>query len=116
MVLLPMAAAAAALISAVPVPQSSFVLSVQTDSIRTARLHCEPTGGDHANAAEACGALSEVDGRIEDLATETAVCTFQYAPVRVTATGTWRGRERTFTSEYANSCLLRASTGPVFAF
>lgn len=113
---LPLAAVLAALIPVVTVPQSSFVLSVQTDSTRVARLHCDPASGNHPHAAKACDALSRVDGRIEDLADETAMCTLEYDPVRVTATGRWRGLPRTFSSEFSNSCLLRANTGPVFTF
>ncbi|MDF2744955.1 MAG: serine protease, partial [Actinomycetia bacterium] len=36
--------------------------------------------------------------------------------VRVKATGTWRGETRTFEAEFANSCAMRAQTGPVFDF
>ncbi|MBB5955248.1 hypothetical protein FHS29_001818 [Saccharothrix tamanrassetensis] len=114
---LPLLAAIAALIPVFAVPESGFALSVtHRDSVRLMNLTCGPTGGSHPRAAEACDALSPVDGEISNLATETAVCTLEYDPVKVSATGTWRGETREFAAEFPNPCAMHADTGPVFDF
>ena len=114
---LPLFAAIAALIPAFSTPESSFVLSVQRgDSFQFSNLTCEPAGGPHPKAAEACAALSDVDGQFAGLSTGQALCTLEYDPVRVTASGTWRGETRSFDAEFPNACVMRAETGPVFDF
>ncbi|MCE6998052.1 subtilase-type protease inhibitor [Saccharothrix sp. S26] len=112
---LPFFAAIAALIPAFAAPQSGFVLSVQRgDTVQMTNLTCEPAGGLHPRADQACLALSEVDGQIDGLSTGQALCTLEYDPVRVKASGTWRGETRLFEAEYPNQCVLLAETGPVF--
>jgi hypothetical protein len=110
-------AAIAALIPAFSAPESNFTLSVQRgDSMLFSSLTCEPTGGPHPRADEACLALSGVDGQFEGLSTGQGVCTLEYDPVRVKASGTWRGETRSFDAEFANTCVMRTETGPVFDF
>jgi hypothetical protein len=112
---LPLFAAIAALIPAFATPESSFVLSVQRgDAVQLSNLTCEPAGGLHPRADEACLALSDVEGKIEGLSTGQALCTLEYDPVVVKASGTWRGETRAFEAEYANPCVMLAETGPVF--
>jgi len=114
---LPLFAAIAALIPAFSAPESSFVLSVQrADSTLFSNLTCEPAGGLHPKANEACLALSGVDGQFDGLSTGQGLCTLEYDPVRVTASGTWRGETRSFEAEFPNPCVMRAQTGPVFDF
>lgn len=113
----PLFAAIAALIPAFATPESSFVLSVQRgESLQLSNLTCEPTGGLHPRADEACLALSGVDGQVGGLSTGQALCTLEYDPVRVKASGTWRGETRSFEAEFPNPCVMRAETGPVFDF
>ncbi|MFI9012134.1 SSI family serine proteinase inhibitor [Actinosynnema sp. NPDC053489] len=112
---LPMFAAIAGLIPAFAAPESSFVLGVQYgDTVQLTNLTCEPVGGLHPRAEQACRALSDVDGNIEGLSTGEAMCTLEYDPVRVRASGTWRGETRSFEAEFPNPCVMRAETGPVF--
>ncbi|NUT46094.1 MAG: hypothetical protein HOV94_02070 [Saccharothrix sp.] len=114
---LPLIAAFAALIPAVAVPESSFVLSVQRGaSYQFSNLTCEPAGGLHPRAEQACLTLSDVDGQLDGLTTAEGFCTLEYAPVRVKASGTWRGESREFEAEFPNACVMRAQTGPVFDF
>lgn len=114
---LPFFAAIAALIPAFAAPESSFMLTVQRgEALQLSNLTCEPAGGMHPRADEACLALSDVEGKIEGLSTGQALCTLEYDPVRVKASGTWRGETRAFEAEYANPCVMRAETGPVFDF
>ncbi|WP_158849914.1 SSI family serine proteinase inhibitor [Saccharothrix deserti] len=114
---LPLLTAIAALVPAFSAPESSFVLSVlNSDSLRLVNLTCEPTGGLHPRADMACLALSGVDGQIGGLATGSGICTLEYDPVTVKASGTWRGETRSFEAEFPNRCVMRAETGPVFDF
>ncbi|TQM82908.1 subtilisin inhibitor-like [Saccharothrix saharensis] len=112
---LPLFAAMAALIPAFTAPESSFVLSVQRgEAFQLSNLTCEPAGGLHPRADQACLALSDVDGQIDGLSTGQALCTMEFDPVRVKASGTWRGETRSFEAEYPNPCVMLAETGPVF--
>ncbi|MGM1062916.1 SSI family serine proteinase inhibitor [Saccharothrix sp. Mg75] len=115
---LPFIAAMAALAPFVHAPESSFVLNVQRgESLRIVNLTCEPSGGLHPRADRACDALSLVDGQVAQLSPGgDAICTLEYNPVRVKATGTWRGEERWFEAEFPNPCVMHAETGPVFDF
>ncbi|CCH34740.1 SSI family serine proteinase inhibitor [Actinosynnema sp. NPDC047251] len=114
---LPLLAAFAALVPAVAVPEANLVLSRTHDGTTTIHnLTCEPTGGSHPGATLACAALDPVAGQFADLSEDGVVCTLQYDPVTVVATGTWRGETREFTAEYGNPCHAKAATGPVFDF
>ncbi|MEU4801798.1 SSI family serine proteinase inhibitor [Actinosynnema sp. NPDC023587] len=117
MAALPLIAALAALIPTASVPQASFVLSkTHGDAIEVMNLTCEPVGGRHPRAPESCAALHPVGGQVSELAKEGVACTLQYDPVKVVATGMWRGETREFTAEFANPCVMLAETGPVFDF
>lgn len=112
---LPLIAAIAAFVPVFSVPESTYTLNVrQGESLQITYLTCEPSGGLHPRADLACDALTRVDGNVGSLATGQAVCTLEYNPVRVKATGTWRGERRTFEAEYPNPCVMHAETGPVF--
>lgn len=114
---LPVLAALAALVPGFAVPESTFVLSTTRDgALQIVNLTCQPAGGLHPRAEETCAALSLVDGQIDRLASGQDMCTLEYTPVRVRATGKWRGERRTFEAEFPNECVMRAQTGPVFDF
>ncbi|MFF9344618.1 MULTISPECIES: SSI family serine proteinase inhibitor [unclassified Streptomyces] len=81
---------------------------------RAVTLRCDPAGGDHPRAAEACADLDATQGRV-DRESDTA-CVLLYDPVEVRAEGVWRGRPVSFTRQYGNTCELNARTGAVFAF
>ncbi|RKT57403.1 SSI family serine proteinase inhibitor [Saccharothrix australiensis] len=117
MATLPLLAALAAFLPAVGAPDSSFLLTAQhRESTRTITLTCGPAGGTHPRAEQACEALGGVDGEIAGMAQQSVVCTLEYDPVTVEATGLWHGRERRFTATFPNRCAMRAETGPVFDF
>lgn len=114
---LPLLAAMAALAPTFVTPESSYVLTMaRGETLQMVTLTCEPTGGLHPRADETCLALSDVDGQISGLATGGGLCTLEYDPVTVKASGTWRGETRTFEAEFPNACVMRAETGPVFDF
>ncbi|WP_324786783.1 SSI family serine proteinase inhibitor [Streptomyces sp. H51] len=81
---------------------------------RDALLLCDPPQG-HARAAEACADLAAVDGDIGALPARNTPCPMVYAPVTVRARGQWHGRPIDYTHTFANSCVLQARTGTVFA-
>jgi len=82
---------------------------------RTATLVCDPAGGTHQRAGEACAALAAVDGDFGALHVDGGACTMQYDPVTVTATGLWKGKPVRWRHTFGNSCVLHTETGPVFA-
>lgn len=100
-------------------PSSTLVLTTTraTDlDAEVVRLHCEPTGGDHPNAAKACADLLSADGDVQAVEDTDGACTLEYDPVEVTAQGTWRGERVDFEYTYPNPCALANDTGSVFAF
>jgi hypothetical protein len=99
------------------IPSSTLILTAADEGgpVKTAHLHCEPTGGTHPSAQAACDELIRADGHaeaVEDL--PDVACTFEYRPVHVTVTGTWRGEQRTFDHTFPNACAMRVDTGTVF--
>ncbi|MGV9532584.1 SSI family serine proteinase inhibitor [Streptosporangium sandarakinum] len=84
---------------------------------RSALLVCDPTRGSHPQGAQACGQLSVVNGEFTALRPLPGVaCTMQYDPVTVTASGIWDGRTIRYQHTFGNSCVMRSTTGSVFAF
>ncbi|MDI3423591.1 subtilase-type protease inhibitor [Streptomyces luteolus] len=79
---------------------------------RTVTLSCAPRpSGTHPDAAAACAELKAVDGRFGDLArtSTNAMCTKQWAPVTVFATGVWEGRRVGWSTTFANGCTRDAA-------
>lgn len=104
------------------IPGSTLVLSISrgqhalpvTD--RTI-LSCRPSGGTHPRPSLACLQLASVHGDITSLNLHPArPCVLLYAPVTVTATGTWNGDPVLYRETFDNSCLLAASKGALFRF
>jgi subtilisin inhibitor-like len=82
-----------------------------------ALLQCDPPGGTHPDPEWACEVLEEVGGHPADLVPPRGViCTLQYDPVTVSATGIWNDEFIRFERTFGNACSLWAGTGPVFAF
>ncbi|MCX4904586.1 SSI family serine proteinase inhibitor [Streptomyces sp. NBC_00878] len=81
---------------------------------RGALLLCDPPQG-HAHAVRACGELRAAGGAIGRIPPTGVHCPMIYAPVTASARGEWGGRAVTHTETYANSCVLAARTGAVFA-
>ncbi|MEU0518489.1 SSI family serine proteinase inhibitor [Streptosporangium sp. NPDC006007] len=84
---------------------------------RHALLSCDPPRGTHPDPYGACEALIPVRGNPAELTPlPDVICTMQYDPVTVTATGVWDGRFIRFQQTYGNACSLYAATGVVFSF
>ncbi len=78
-------------------------------------LLCDPPQG-HPHAAQACAELAVAEGDIGRIpATPGALCPMIYAPVTAAARGEWNGRPVSYTHTFANSCVMGAATGAVFA-
>ncbi|MFH9330144.1 SSI family serine proteinase inhibitor [Streptomyces althioticus] len=78
-------------------------------------LRCDPPGGGHPHAEEACAQLSAADGRITALPAEDTLCPMIHAPVTAHAQGMWRDRPVSWSETFPNTCTLRARTGALFA-
>ncbi|WP_019634965.1 SSI family serine proteinase inhibitor [Actinomadura atramentaria] len=115
--------AALALLPAVPAaagpaPGAEIRLAVRRVGgpvIRSVVLRCDPPGGTHPRAADACADLAERGGRPEN-AVSRGFCTMLFAPVVAEAAGRYRGLDVRFRKEYANACVMRSRTGTLFAF
>lgn len=106
--------------AAAPEPRTALVLSISegtelASNARTVQLLCEPTGGDHPKAQQACDALARVDGNFDALDIEL-ICTPEYQPFTATADGLWRGRRVHYQQTYPNLCFLESHLSPVFDF
>ncbi|MEV5934168.1 SSI family serine proteinase inhibitor [Streptomyces sp. NPDC052079] len=118
-VLLACAAPARANSAGLAAQESWLMLSVSQGETTSASadgtmLRCDPPGGEHRRAADACAVLAAADGRIADVPSEDAVCPMVYAPVTAHAHGMWRDRPVTYTETFPNTCTLTARTGPIF--
>ncbi|KOV77071.1 SSI family serine proteinase inhibitor [Nocardia sp. NRRL S-836] len=114
--LVPATAAASPL--AALLPAAGVVLSVQPEmgTLSTTQLQCEPAGGPHKHAQEACDQLMPVDGDFRKLDDTGALCTMELNPTKATLRGKWRNKRIDFQQVYSNPCVMRASTGKVFDF
>lgn len=86
-----------------------------TTNPKIVTLSCDPTGGTHPAAAAACQDLNASQGGFERAPGDT-ICTMQYAPVTVTATGYWNRAPKQFRKTYGNECVMRTHTGDIFHF
>jgi hypothetical protein len=104
-----------------PAPQGSRLVlhtSAGTSPERTVTLQCNPAGGTHPKAAEACADVAKAGGDLAQMPANTnpRACFMIYAPVTVTAQGKWQGQPVQFTKKFPNSCVMRDKTGSVFDF
>ncbi|GAB2664955.1 hypothetical protein GCM10027271_24840 [Saccharopolyspora gloriosae] len=85
---------------------------------RTVQLRCEPTGGTHPKAAEACKTLLAAGGNFDQIGQSQtgAQCTMVLRPVIASAHGTWQGKPVHFDKEFGNSCQATSNLGTVFDF
>src|SRR4051812_19178671 len=115
---------AAACVTAAPAAAaalpSSLTLTATTDgqAPHVVELSCDPVAGTHPDAELACMQLDQVNGDIASMpGTEAHIfCPMIFQPIRVTATGVWRGRTVLFQDSYTNSCERDNKTGNLFRF
>ncbi|WP_017588296.1 SSI family serine proteinase inhibitor [Nocardiopsis ganjiahuensis] len=81
------------------------------DSDRRTALDCDPAGGSHPRAEEACRLIDE-HGDIASVRMESGgVCTLEYRPVTVRVTGAEEYQET-----FGNECAMKNTKGAVFDF
>lgn len=85
---------------------------------RTVSLQCDPSGGTHPKAAQACADLAKAhhDFVVATDDKNPRACFMIYSPVVISAEGQWRGEAVKFTARYPNTCVLRAKTASIFDF
>jgi len=115
------AAVFAAPASAAAKPTALVLTIAQGDATaavdRTSTLYCNPTGGTHPVAVDACAALTVVRGELRMLDADPSVmCPMIYQPVTVTASGFVNGKRFNYQRTHGNACTLGAETGSLFQF
>ncbi|MER5732612.1 SSI family serine proteinase inhibitor [Streptomyces sp. NPDC002138] len=75
------------------------------------RLECDPVGGTHPLAAQACARLAELAKQHKDPfapVSKRQLCTFQDGgPATARVTGTWHGHEVNARFDRSNGCEIR---------
>ncbi|NUK95005.1 protease inhibitor protein [Streptomyces lunaelactis] len=109
--------APSALVLTVGMGEESATATVE----RAVTLNCTPrANGTHPTPAAACTELRSVDGEFAELTESTSqkMCTREWNPVVITATGVWQGKHVTWSATYPNACEMRGSLaeGAVFPF
>jgi hypothetical protein len=104
-----------------PVTRGSHLvlhMSAGTSPQHTVTLQCEPAGGTHPKAAEACADVAKAGGDLAQMPANTnpRACFMIYQPVTVTAQGEWKGQPVRYTKKFPNTCVMRDKTGSVFDF
>ncbi|WP_165978677.1 SSI family serine proteinase inhibitor [Actinomadura darangshiensis] len=112
-------AGAAVIASATPAlaggPAGAYLLTMAPQRGPASRwsLQCDPDGGTLDAASQACDQLEAVGGEVARIPARQGACTMEYAPVRVSADGTWHGRPRHFARTYPNRCAAVRGTGGI---
>jgi hypothetical protein len=96
----------------------SLTIATPEGPATTVELECDPAGGTHPNAKDACEELLAVEGDFTELQAQQApaACTMEYRPMIAVAEGRWKGKRVEWEQQFSNGCTLRTSTGTVFAF
>jgi subtilisin inhibitor-like len=99
-------------------PASTFQLTTHDTAgrIGSVVLTCDPAGGTHPKHDQACAVLTSAGGDFSRIPARHQMCTLIYAPVDVTAVGTWHGKPVSFRTTYANRCEADRDSDDVFAF
>jgi hypothetical protein len=89
-----------------------------TNAARSVILRCDPPGGTHPKAADACADVAKSQGDLKQMpaSSNPRACFMIYAPVTVSAQGNWRGQPLQFTAQFPNTCVMRDKTGSIFDF
>jgi hypothetical protein len=102
--------------------ESSLVLTMYEGTAGTGpviaevTLKCDPTGGSHTTADDACATVDAVDGDFDALGSTGEMCILIYDPVTVEVGGNWRDQVISFESAYGNSCFAGTESDGVFKF
>lgn len=101
-------------------PQGIYTLTVKPENAppeagagASVSLWCDPDGGTHARASDACDQLEQAGGTIALIPAQPGACTREFAPVTVRAQGMWNGRTRQYEKTFPNKCIAVRETGGV---
>jgi hypothetical protein len=99
-------------------PQSQLTLTYrgQTGHADVVRLTCNPDGGLHPEAGQACAILRSTGADPAKIKPAQLMCMMLYAPVTAQLAGTWRGKRVKWAHEYGNGCEMTRATGVLFKF
>lgn len=79
-------------------------------------LRCDPPGGGHPEAAQACRVLRKAGGRPDDLRPARRMCMMIYAPITAQVSGRWKGMRVNWSRRFGNACEMNRATGVLFKF
>lgn len=80
------------------------------------KLTCDPAGGGHPEAAQACATLRTAGADPEKIKPAPVMCMMIYSPITAEITGVWRGAPVRWTHTYGNKCEMLRATGVLFQF
>jgi hypothetical protein len=84
--------------------------------VKEVTLKCEPTGGSHTEAEEACASIESVGGNLDELMDRQLICPEVYQPVTVEVGGNWNDMVVAFEHTYPNLCFAYSASDGVFTF
>jgi hypothetical protein len=84
--------------------------------IKEITLKCEPTGGNHVHAEDACASLDAVDGDFDALPDRQLLCPDVYQPVTIEVGGAWYDQVVSFERTYPNLCHAFSESDGIFDF
>jgi hypothetical protein len=83
----------------------------------TVTLTCDPVGGTHPHAKEACAEIDAAGGDIAAVPWLPGIgCVDEWDPVLIGVTGTWRGKEVLYSSFESNHCYGAIRHAHVFYY
>jgi hypothetical protein len=83
--------------------------------VRSATLTCQPVGGTHQAAADACALLTAAGGDPAAIPPADLMCTMEYAPVKVKVVGKFNGKTVKYKKRFSNSCRTTVEGGALFS-
>jgi hypothetical protein len=98
--------------------QLTLTTVVGSATPKTVTLQCDPVGGTHPKAAQACADVAKTHGDFKLASDEKnpRACFMIYSPVTTSAEGQLRGEAVKYTSRFPNTCVMRTQTGSIFDF
>ncbi|MEV0403775.1 SSI family serine proteinase inhibitor [Actinoallomurus sp. NPDC050550] len=98
--------------------QLTLTTVVGSATPKTVTLQCDPVGGTHPKAEQACADVAKTHGDFKLASDEKnpRACFMIYSPVTTSAEGQLRGEAVKYTARFPNTCMMRTQTGSIFDF
>jgi hypothetical protein len=99
-------------------PGANFTISYSGNGggTKSVKLECDPPGGTHPKAAEACAVLEAAGGNLFAIEPAHNACFLVYSPVTVEVHGKWHGWQTSMQFSYGNSCEMKRALGVIVDF